>query len=236
MPRKRDHRQLSIHVGQSKIIPNRSNKRAHTYALNQSLCNNPVQVDEEKSAEIKGSRECFIPKLTIKRVSSQEVLREDEIPSAVKSANTLNTGPRERKIIQSPTFKTVSKELASQEGSRYNFNYTPIKNSFFRGNSRKNIPKIEINQINMNNDNLTPNQGTINTMGDLDVTEGIEHQEDVLNTSEARRRRFEEKLQEELADAEFENMQEETHKEAQKFIYEYSNRKNKRMKKLQKWS
>jgi len=126
--------QLSIHVGgENKIIPNRSRKRSSTSGLNQSIKQNEI----ENSAEITPTSDSIVPKLTIKRVSSQETLRDDGILTPGKTSDRLNTGPKEHKIVQSPTFKTISKAISPQEASKYNFNYTPIRNSFFNERSRK---------------------------------------------------------------------------------------------------
>jgi len=191
---KRDPKQLSVHVGQSKIIPSRSNKRTNTFTLNQSL-NNPVE--PEKSI--------LMPKLTIKRVSSQEILRDEGGLTPGKSSDRLNTGPKEHKIIQSPTFKTITKEVSPQEASKYNFNFTPIRNSFFNDRSRKGIPiSVPLN----NQPEPTPEPITIESRNNV-----IESQNEVkekpmsLNQMEEEekrkmelRRKYEEQMEQELLD------------------------------------
>lgn len=199
---KRDPKQLSVHVGQSKVIPNRSNKRTNTSVLNQSL-NNPVE--PEKSI--------IMPKLTIKRVSSQEILRDESGLTPGKSSDRLNTGPKEHKIIQSPTFKTITKEVSPQEASKYNFNFTPIRNSFFNDRSQKGIhisvplnnqPEPTHEAIESRNV-ITP----LDNSNEVNIKQSEEKQEQPISLSQMEeeekrkmelRRRYEEEMEQELLD------------------------------------
>jgi len=146
-----------------------------------------------------------MPKLTIKRVSSQEILRDEGGLTPGKSSDRLNTGPKEHKIIQSPTFKTITKEVSPQEASKYNFNFTPIRNSFFNDRSRKGIPiSVPLN----NQPEPTPEPITIESRNNV-----IESQNEVkekpmsLNQMEEEekrkmelRRKYEEQMEQELLD------------------------------------
>ena len=132
--------QLSIHVGggENKIIPKRSRKRSSTSGINQTLNQNSISIQQNEADNSAEMTPISLPKLTIKRVSSQEILRDDDgILTPGKASDRLNTGPKEHKIVQSPTFKTITKVISPQEASKYNFNYTPIRNSFFNERSRK---------------------------------------------------------------------------------------------------
>jgi serine/threonine protein kinase len=177
--------QFSIHVGggENKIIPKRARKRSSTSGVNQGFS---IQQNEvENSAEM---IPISLPKLTIKRVSSQEILRDDEgILTPGKTSDRLNTGPKEHKVVQSPTFKTISKAISPHEASKYNFNYTPIRNSFFNERSRK--ASIPINS----QPESSRERPVLSTAPHTETTGSTTNQEENanLNTSELRKQQEE---------------------------------------------